>query len=59
MGAGAGSGAPNGWVMGSWPVKETAGWDAAGRDIIMGGGSFHPAPLDTDGVNPGPGWSGT
>ena len=25
----------------------------------MGGGSFQPDPLDTPGVNPGPGWSGT
>ena len=27
--------------------------------IIMGGGSFQPAPLETIGVKPGPGWSGT
>ena len=26
--------------------------------VIMGGGSFHPAPLETAGVKPGPGWSG-
>ena len=27
--------------------------------IIIGGGSFQPDPLDTIGVKPGPGWSGT
>ena len=26
--------------------------------VIRGGGSFQPAPLETAGVKPGPGWSG-
>ena len=26
--------------------------------VIMGGGSFHPEPLETMGVKPGDGWSG-
>jgi len=27
-------------------------------DTVARGGSFHPAPLETAGVKPGPGWSG-
>ena len=49
-----------GWVMGSLlragVVLVAARLGAA--LVIMGGGSFQPAPLETAGVKPGPGWSG-
>ena len=47
------------WVIGSAAVEEGCSCAGAGREIIMGGGSFHPTPLDTAGVKLGPGWSGT
>ena len=46
--------------MGYWlsVVEEGCSCAGAGREIVMGGGSFHPAPMDKAGVKPGPGWSG-